>query len=149
MKKYMKYILTSALIVLAGCSGNSELSCSDKEITDTAMGISVKELREQLFKVYISKELGGLPKIAANMSYSEYKAMDENEVQSRVVAETEKTVSGLSLSSIRLKSRNEDTGMVSCAASLDSRNGGSTNIGYTAQHTEDGQVYVEVSGLRE
>lgn len=146
--KVRNYILVGFIVVLAGCSGKSELSCSDKEVTDTVMGISAKELREQLFKIYLSRELGGLPKIAANMSYEDYRAMDENEVQSRVVSETEKTISVLSLSNIRLQSENEKTGMISCAASLVGRDGGSSNIEYTAQHTEDGETYVEVFGLR-
>jgi hypothetical protein len=146
--KMRKYILTGILFLLAGCSGKPELSCSDKVVTDTVMGISVKELREQLFKIYLSRELGGLPKIAANMSYDDYKAMDKNEVQGRVVSETEKTISALNLSNIRLKAENEKTGMISCAASLVGRDGGSSGIEYTAQYTENGETYVEVFGLR-
>lgn len=143
-----KLFCVGAASFLVGCSAKADVSCSDQNITETVMNITVSELREQLFKVYLYSELGGLPKIAANMTYDEYKSMEPNEVQARVVAETEATVSAFNLANIRLNSRNEDTGQISCGASLQGRNNESVNIDYTAQHTEDGQVYVEVFGLR-
>ena len=146
--KFMKLSSILMVIFLAECSGSKELSCSDKNITDTVMSITVAELREQLFKIYLASELGGLPRIAANMSYDEYRSMESNDVQRRVVSETEATVSAFSLANIRLNSVNDRTGQVSCAASLRGRNNESMNIQYTAQRTEDGEVYVKVFGLR-
>lgn len=146
--KYTKSLATMMIVLLVGCSGSQELSCSDKKITDTVMSITVAELREQLFKIYLASELGGLPRVAANMSYAEYKSMDSNDVQRRVVSETEATVSAFSLASIRLNAVNERTGKISCAASLRGRNNESMGIEFTAQRTEGGEVFVEVFGLK-
>lgn len=144
-----QYALVGFIILLAGCSEKDELSCSDKVVTNTVMSLTVNEMREQLFKLYLSREIPWIPNNLLNdMSYEEYKYSDEDLAQDKVISETEKTISVLNLKNIRLKSVDEKTGLISCAATLVGRDGGSSNIEYTAQHTEDGQTYVEVFGLR-
>lgn len=143
-----KTILVWFFILLAGCTDKSELSCSDEIVTDTVMSITIKEMREQLFKLYLFRIYPWIEGIYNDLGYEEYKSSDEDLSQAKVISETEKTISVLHLTNIRLKSVDERTGLISCAASLVGRDGGSSSIEYTAQYTDDGQTYVEVFGLR-
>lgn len=146
MKKL--FVLTMC-VVLGGCSGKgASLACGDTEVTNLVMDISKGEFREQLFKVFFRNETSILPRAIAEMSYAEFKskATSENGNQG-IVDKTESIVASLRVTDMRLKGKNETTGMISCAARLAYEKGGS-DIEYTAQLTEEGKLYVEVSGLK-
>ena len=54
---------------------------------------------------------------------------------------------GLTINAIRIKQKNPDLKKITCTGDITSSNGNRHTIDYSAQLTEDGQIYVEVSGL--
>lgn len=82
----------------------------------------------------------------ANMSFDEYTKTEATEIQNKVLLKIKKTINNLELSAIRLKNRDENIGMVSCAAVLSVKEK-NLDITYSAQITNEGDLYVEVFGL--
>lgn len=144
----MKNLLVMiVLITLSACSDRKDnLSCSDSDATELVMDISTKELKDQLYKIYLIKEIGALPKFLVNWSFDEYKEMERSDVQEKVLEQTKETVDNLELSNIRLQKRDTTTGMISCAGTLSVKDR-NLDIAYTAQINDNGDLFVEVSGL--
>ncbi len=146
MKKISLTLLS--LIFLAACSDNKmSLSCGDTEISDLVLEISTEELKNQLFRVFLYQRLGRFSGFSNTMSYAEYLSTEDNKMKTLIVKQTEETVSNVNLTAIRLQEKNTTTGMVSCAAALSVNGSENSNITYTAQMTNEDELYVEVSGL--
>jgi len=146
MKKIHLTLLS--LIFLTACSDNKmSLSCGDTEISDLVLEISTEELKNQLFRVFLYQRLGRFSGFSNTMSYAEYLSTEDNKMKTLIVKQTEETVSNVNLTAIRLQEKNTTTGMVSCAAALSVNGGENANITYTAQMTNEDELYVEVSGL--
>ena len=144
MRKVFALIM---LVALVGCSEKgAKLSCSDKEVTDLALEITKTESRNQFFKVFFKKEAGILTRDIADMKFDEFKAKATSDMGKKVVNETENLTDSLKLADVRLKEKNETTGMLTCATKL-LINGEGSDISYTAQRTDEGKIYVEVFGL--
>jgi len=142
-----KLFVSTMFIALVGCSEKgASLSCNNTEVTSLVMNIASKELKEQLFKLFFLNEASILPRDIAEMTYAEFKSKATSGIGKKVLDQTDSTVASIKLTDMRLQGKNETTGMISCAAKLSGKNG-DTDIRYTAQLTDEGKLYVEVSGL--
>ena len=142
-------VLLILFTTLAACSDKMlSLSCNDADVTGLVLEISEEELKNQLFKFFLNFKLGTFARFAKNMSYADYLATEDSKVKTLVVSQTEDTLSaGVNLSAIRLQKKNELTGMITCAAGLSIGEEESSDIDYTAQITDEEELYVEVFGL--
>jgi uncharacterized protein YxeA len=71
------------------------------------------------------------------------------QIASEIIAAIEKAIaaSNISLINIRFNGKNDDIKKCKCGGDLSSQNGKTSSITYTAQFTENGDIYVEVDGL--
>lgn len=153
-------------LLVSGC-GAEPPSCSDGEVQDTVMDISLNEIRSQLLPKLITKvkyenegqldfqtdfpqELDMKFAMTRKADVKEWEAFRDSKKGVAMVFDTlDKMVDdmNLQLEGIRTVGANKDTLMSACAAQI-SGNGQNINITYQAQVTDSGKVYVEVAGLR-
>ena len=139
----MGFGLTVAL-ALTGC-GSSPPECSDGDVTDTVKSIVINKFRQAEYAKYAARQ-----GIYDELNYERaVLAQDENELLAPLVEHAEEVYPDdfLDLEAIRTQSVNEQSMQTSCAAMLTRDNGNQMNITYSAQVTDDGEVWIEVYGL--
>lgn len=171
MKMFHCAIGILALLSFAGCSSNSTPSCTDENVKELVFKIT----NEAVFKQLLPQQLQGnysqiMKETKDSAVYKEYEKIDpqgtgfvwgtmpvknfmkfsENSQTARVVKEKiaqQIKEMNFSLTGVRTSSEKSDVKKISCESNLVSANGNTLAIRYTAQTTEDKQIWVEVFGL--
>lgn len=159
---------------LLGCNKNDAPGCSDDDVKEIVLNLSTQELKNNLLALWTLKlmmshpqemndvntavgqagiELGFNPlkPATADELYAAYvQAKSKNKTVAEIVENIDKQAAELkiSLSSIRTNKKDDEIKKSECAAEITISDNSSSNIGYTAQYTEDGKVHVEASGLK-
>ncbi|EIC20474.1 hypothetical protein [Thiorhodovibrio frisius] len=153
-----------AIIVLqfAACGVNKAPTCSDSDVQELVLNISNEETLNQVFVSQLMSKNGYIFATAiSRFSIDQWKndPPQNYEVASNftferdyvlsIIAESENLVeeAGLKLDEIRTNDKNVELKKASCSASLRFNNGNKLPITYLAQETDQGQLYVEVTGL--
>lgn len=147
MKKLMFLFAVVAVISIcvSSCCKSGAPNCADEDVKSLVIQIAEDELKRQLLV-----GSGILMDVPLNkINYDEMnKVKDQNEKYAKAIAyvdgRMEKVEMGLS--GIRTEGKDDEIRKCNCSGEL-SVNGKSGPVKYTAQYTEDGQIYVEVSGL--
>lgn len=146
MKRFM--IAANCMVLLSSCSPTAP-SCNEESVTNLVMEITTKEVRNQDFNT--NMKLGGMITL---QSYDELNAQKDapgvDEKVKEIIRSTDQQIadSKLTLSGIRVNSIKNEIKKCECGGNITNANGSSIPITYSAQNTEDGQVYVEVFGLK-
>jgi hypothetical protein len=171
MKNLEIVVISFILLFFAGCSSNSTPTCTDETVKKLALEITYEALFKQLLPQQLQQNYSQIVDESKNSEiYAEYGKIDlqgEGFVYGTMpvkyflkFAEISKTAAtvkdniakqikdlNISFDAIRTSDKNPDLKKTSCAADLVSANGHKSPIKYTAQRTEDKQIWVEVSGL--
>ena len=115
--------IMALFLFLVGCGKNSAPSCADSNAKKIVMDLATKELKNTI---------------------EEVTSIGEDDTPKEL---TELEIS--SLDSIRTNKKDDAVKKSECAAELTFANKSNFSIEYTAQYTEDGEVIVEVFGLKE
>jgi hypothetical protein len=150
MKKSVVYgsfcVLVSLLILfIIGCNKSGAPSCADESVKKIVLDIAVQEFRVQLF----NQAMG----VRVVRSYDDLiqleKTNNETVVKNNLAAvDQQLSESKINLANIRTNEKRNDIKKCECGGDLTSSNGKTLPIKYIAQFTEEGKVYVEVSGLK-
>jgi len=135
--------LTVAL-ALTGC-GDSPPECDDSDVTDTVIQIMINEFRQAEYA----------QKAAASGVYDELNyekaviAQEDNELLRPFVkmAEDKYPDGVVEVDAIRTESVQEELLKTSCIARFAAEGSAGAEMRYSAQVTEDGEVWIEVYGL--
>ncbi len=146
-------------LLLAGCASGPP-PCDDVEVTDLALSIAKDVVVQQAFLTNLREATGAFPaSIIGSVPVSTWKTNPPKpeELTNRfsftveqvheVIRKTEGQLeqTGMHITAVRVDDINEKTGKAFCGANLTLGNGKSWPISYTAQYTEDGQMYVEIT----
>jgi len=144
MKKIGVVIISA--IVLSGCGADGAPSCSDSEVKDLVHSISTDELKNSVFKNFVGQS-GTI--VAGN--YDLWKNNPPSDVQmiKDIIGKVDDHVENLAmkLEGIRINKKDDEIKKSECSVQLVFSNGSQPSVDYTAQYTEEGDVYVEVFGL--
>lgn len=147
MKKYLQRSIVVGTLVLAGCGTSGAPSCSDDDVQELVQEISEQTLQSQVFKRMLSQ--AGI--MIANPSYEIWKNdppsddPDINEIVAMVDAHVAKV--NMEMGGIRINKQDDEIRKSECGATFSFSSGKSFPISYTAQYTEEDEIYVEVFGL--
>lgn len=171
MKNLTCVIGLLALLPVAGCSSNSTPTCTNETVKQLVLEISNEELFKQLLPEQLQRNYSQIIEETKDSAvYKEYQKIDMQgagfvwgtmpvkdfmkfaEISQAAKAAKEKINQkikeiNLSLAGIRTSSEEPDVKKISCESNLVHANGNTFPIRYTAQLTEDKQIWVEVSGL--
>lgn len=171
MKYFQCVIGFLALLSVASCSSNSTPTCTDETVKELVLKIANEELFKQLLPEQLQANYPQITKETEDSAiYKEYKQTDpqgagfvwgvmpvKNFMRFVEISQTARSVKdkivqkilgmNLSLNGIRTSGEQPDLKKISCASNLVVANGDAIPIRYTAQLTEDNQIWVEVSGL--
>lgn len=139
------------VIFSSGVNFSGSPSCSDSDVKKIVLDISTREIKTALLHQAIITELGTAPHVQGNPTYEYWNSIkDKDENIKKVINVVDKQMKDINmgLTGIRTDDKNENTKKCQCGAQLTSATGQPISIQYTAQYTEDGQVYVEVFGLK-
>ncbi len=141
-------VVVILLFTIVGCGDNIP-SGSDSDVKDLVLEICTEELQNQLVASAIMSELGMSPSLMGNPTYADLKKNDSEDAQ-KVIDKVDEQLSDIDidLEAIRTISIDEKIGEITCSAELRFSNGKKFDIQYTAQYTDDGDLYVEVYNLR-
>lgn len=120
---------------LNGCTSGAP-KCSDSDVQELVVDISAKEGKRQ---AGYESLVQGLEHSSSEEGKQDLQGMIEN---------IDKRYAGLSLTAIRTSESNDEIQKASCKGQLLFSNQVTFDISYTAQYTEDGQLFVEVYGLK-
>jgi hypothetical protein len=165
MKKRISFSAIYILLVLLciGCTKSGAPSCTDEAVTKLVLDISTEEIQNQMTLQTIAATYRYMLMFPFNVpgNYNTVKQMMNETTGERGDKEfrdhLRKTIDVVDkqfadartgLTGIRKNGKNDELKKCECAASLSFANGKTHPITYTAQFTEDGKVYVEVSGLK-
>ncbi len=146
MKKVLLVALLGVFIMgLVGC-GNNIPSATDSDVKSLVIQICTGELKNQLVgPAFLSV---GNPNLGlASFSYSDLKSRGDAPKVIKKVDEQMAEIT-MELAAIRTKSVDDKIKKIRCSAELRFNSGKKIDIEYTAQYTEDGELYVEVFGLK-
>jgi len=155
-------ILALPIIVCLSCSKSGAPSCNDEPVKKLVLDISREEFRHALFDnaIKYNTELPrhNLGTQVHDLTYDEVnKLKDAPDINTPYKEEARKLMStvdqqvtalNINLTNIRLNGKHDDIKKCECGGDLTLSNGKALPITYTAQYTEDGKIYVEVSGLK-
>jgi len=171
MKFFQCVIGILALLYFAGCSSNTTPTCTDETVKELVLEISTEELFKQLLPEQLQVNSSQIINETKDSAiYKEYEKVDPQGTgfgwgtmpvnyftKFAEISQTAKVVKekitqqikemNLSLNGVRTSSENPDIKKISCESNLVSANGNTLPIRYTAQLTEDNQIWVEVAGL--
>jgi len=158
MKKKLFHFSLAIIIslLLVGCSSSGAPDCSDSDVKALVIDIATGEIKDQLFFQAIATQLHTagfkddqiLTQLKANPTYKHWNQLkDKGQDVKKLIEIVDKQMAGISLTGIRTNGKNDQIKKCQCAGELQFSNGNTLTIEYTAQRTEDSQVYVEVSGL--
>ena len=138
MKTMMRSLYTagiaSMILSLSGCTSGAP-QCADSDVQELVVDISVKEGKRQAGYASL---LQGLKHSSSEEEKQDLQVMMDN---------IDKRYEGMSLTAIRTHESNDEIQKVTCKGQLLFSNQATFDISYTAQYTEDGQLFVEVYGL--
>lgn len=138
----------AAAALTTGCFGSGAPSCSDSDVKGLVLEISTNELRNQAM-VTAMAELGiSSWGVATYEEWNKHRDKDANTKRVLDLVDKMMANSKLSLAAIRTNSVHKEAKKSACGGELNFTNGYKHPITYVAQRTEDGKIYVEVSGLR-
>lgn len=139
------------LLLLSSCKVSTGApNCSDDSVKKLVIDISSSEMKDQLLSNALVTQYGTTPQFEGYPTYEQWnQKKDEDEYIKKIVDYVDKQMSDLEmkLTGVRTNGKNDEIKKCQCGGDLTFSNGNKHNIEYTAQYTEDGQVYVEVFGL--
>ncbi len=146
----MRLLVVGFCVLLAvGCS-KSALKCNSDDIKELVISISTEELQNQVLTQLIMTELGASPQVYGNPTYKQWAgAMSKSDEAKRIAGLVDKQVAdmALSLTNTRMSEKNDELKKCKCEGELVFADGKTHNIQYTAQLTDDNQLYAQVFGL--
>ena len=169
--KLFKMSVLCMMIFLAGCSSNSQPTCSDETVKKLVLDITAQELFKGMLLVHLQQNYKKIIEETENSDvYKEYQKIDyqgegfvygtmpiENFLKFVPISKTAAAVKAIidnqikqlniTFTGIRTADFSKETKKISCESNLVLSNGKSHPIKYTAQLTEDKQVWVQVTGL--
>lgn len=134
----------SLSFALTGC-GATPPACDDSAVTDTVLNIVLTQLRQANFTSVAMKN-----GVYDEMNYERaVQKQDDNKLLKLVVDKVEANFpeGHMDLEAIRTTDIDEEIAATGCAARLTGKNHARMDLTYTAQETEDGDIWVEVYGL--
>ena len=171
MKNLQCVIGFLALLSVAGCSSNATPTCTDATVKELVLKIANEALFKQLLPEQLQTNYSQIFNETKDSAvYKEYEKIDpqgaglvwgtmavKNFTKFAEISPTARTAQekiakkikemNLALAGIRTSSEKPGVKMISCESNLVFANGNTLPIRYTAQLTEDKQIWVEVSGL--
>lgn len=138
------------LLILAGCGSSGAPKCSDSAVKKLVIDIATDEMKNQLTSQGIMKR-GVNPQAWGYPTYEVLKQqMAGREDIKSIIESVDNQLNSvtMSLEGIRTNGADNKIKKCQCGANLAFSNGNSLPIEYSAQYTEDGKVYAEVSGLK-
>ena len=157
MKKapfFVALLLATFVAILISCGKSGAPDCSDEAVRSLVMSISTNEVKDQLLSQAIMTELRMAPRLAGNPTYDEWnKIKDTDENIKTVVDAVDEQIKSIEMTlvGIRTNEKNDEIKKCRCGGNISIANGSdekSLSIDYTAQYTDDGELFVEVNGLR-
>ena len=152
--KYVIGVAVAIVSIVLGITfirGSGAPGCSDSNVQALVLEIAGDEVKNSILNEYIRTELGTDPRVQGSPKYEDWNELkDQNEKIRKIIEQVDKRFSEFkpNLSGIRTDDTNDQTQKCKCGATLTAANGNSLSISYVAQLTEDGQLYVEVYGLK-
>jgi zinc-ribbon domain len=142
------FSIIALMIILRG---HGAPSCNDSDVKALVLEIAGGEIRNILLNQAIISEIGTAPRVQGNPTYKDWNKMKSDDEKIKKVIELvdkQYVESNPKLTSIRINDKNDKAKKCKCVATVALSNGNTLPIDYTAQFTEDGQLYAEVSGLK-
>ncbi len=173
MKGLLLLLLSSLLVGWSfGKKKEQTPSCTEDPVQQLVMEITNEELFTQLLPAQVQANYADMIKeLEGAKVYQEYRLVDNQgagfvygtlpveyfmkfikisptavSIQEKIIQQIQEMK--LTVGAIRVTSKQPDIKKVMCAAQISFANGNSIPIEYSAQYTEDEQVWVEVSGLK-
>lgn len=142
----------TALLINSPTFGGSTPKCSDTAVKEAVISISEETLRDSLMRQVSSEHGFGVSPTLKFTDMKEWSQSGESEDERfiPIVEQVEFLVkeSSVSLKAVRTQGTRSSVNKSYCEADmLFAHNGIELPIKYTAQLTDDGELYVEVSGL--
>jgi hypothetical protein len=152
-----KYVIGTVVIIFSIVTliiimrGHGAPGCNDSNVKALVLDISSGELKNILLNQTIISEMGTDPRVQGSPKYKDWNNLkNDNDKIKKIIELVDKQYVELNteLTGIRTNEKNDKVKKCNCSATLTFSNGKSLPINYTAQFTEDGQLYAEVSGLK-
>lgn len=133
-KKLWALGVVCAIFFFNGCTSQAP-QCADSDVKELVIDISTREGKRQ----------AGYESLSRGFEHSN-SDKDKLELQ-KMLDNIDKRYEGMSLTAIRTEESNNEIQKSSCKGQLLFSNQATFDISYTAQYTEDDQLFVEVYGL--
>ena len=156
MKTILKVGLLGMVGMLSGCGNSGAPTCVDEDVVGLVKQIASDPLGTQLLGKYFAEDLtqgnGDIASFAMQYpawGYKEWKEKSQisNKPFQDMITSVTHDLGKMNVTAIRSNGVNNAAQKVSCGAQLEIPGLRAYPVDYTAQYTEDNQVWVEVSGL--
>ena len=150
MKKMTTMFMLLSLFFVVGCGNSGAPDCSSKDVKNLVVDIVNVQIKNSIVN---QMRLGGNPSYEDLKIYLEkYKKSGDIESVNHfktTIETVDKQLASLSpsIEGVRTDGCDDKSRKCKCGANVVLSNGKSLPIQYTAQYTDDGKIYVEVSGL--
>ena len=145
--KTLSLTVSLSCLLLSGCGSTGAPSCSDEAVKQLVLEIADRETRQNFFERGVS--MRGI--VLANRSYEAWRnnPPGDNASVLAVVEEVDQQVTALNyrLTGVRTDGVNDQIRKVECGGTLTFLENNTSDIAFTAQYTDDNQLWVEVFGL--
>lgn len=147
----MRKIILSILMVLLISSCNKQPECSGSDVKNTLFSIVKEEIVKEYENGYFNKkwDYSSVKDYAKDNNFNVNNFIEEKKIElkkeAKLFAEQKIKETTIELDAVRFLSKEEDLKKCSCTADLIIDRERETKIEYTAQYTEEGKVYVELS----
>lgn len=123
-------------------------NCSDSNVKALVIKISTKKLKNELFHTGLMQS--SIRIVRGNTTYEYWSQHKDNtKAMKKIIDNVDKQIlaAGMTLTGIRTNGKNDEIKKCQCGGELTFANGQTHTIKYTAQYTEDNQIYIEIFGL--
>lgn len=147
----MRKIFLSILMIALMSSCNKQPECSGSDVKNTLFSIVKEEIIKEYENGYFNKEwdYSSIKDYAKDNNLNVNNFIEEKKIElkkeAKLFAEQKLKETSIELDAVRFLSKEEDLKKCRCTADLIIDRERETKIEYTAQYTEEGKVYVELS----
>ena len=136
----MKTVILAATVavLVMGC-GDATPKCDDSEVTESALSVATTVImKQEIYQKMYKMTTASMRTRVAQYEMDRYNPTDDD---------IEKKIEEYDLEIINIRTSNIDEAIqkITCSAQIKSGNGQTHNFDYTAQQTEDGNLFVEGS----
>lgn len=149
-------ILLLSSLLLTGCGSLGSPNCSGDDVTALVQQIAMEHLATQVLGAQIGLalrdgnnkpfELAAQYPIASYADWKDNPPIQHADMQ-QLVGRVEVQLAQMTIDAIRTTATDDTLKLCRCAGQLTIPDYKSLDVEYTAQYTEDGQLWVEVQGL--